>query len=379
MHWYGRSPPATLFGTIRNKLRGIDFVAQLVGTTQSWSDNPAIAAQISHCKKRNASSVCDTLPITASMVRQIFEWILREKVYKDLKLSFWEQTMARRYHAFPKIWNDEKRWYYYVLAIGILVSATLGLRGAEQFPSNNKDYIHYGLKQHQITFYKWNNLYNRLEAVPEITCNDADLHHARICLLNQKVGAIDTKVYLRMGTTDDVIDPVVLLYRMMYVQKKYKRMKTPFVFDTDAQRMFLSPMKQQWKEMMQQMSWYEPERMRFHGLRKGFATTLQNMGIPLSLISFAGRWKLQAAIFRYLLHRQEDMIPLAKAYWCGVQKSALPLDIDKQEMDLMAHLPANIDKALKQIQSFLEQRSIELKSKTVVIKTVASMPSSVQL
>ncbi len=76
------------------------------------------------------------------------------------------------------------------------------------------------------------------------------------------------------------------------------------------------------------------DKYRFHGLRKGFATRLQQVGIPMSLIAFAGRWKLQAAIYRYLLHNQAQLIPLTKMYLYGKSVNGQILDLDLAELNL---------------------------------------------
>eukprot|EP01083_Nonionella_stella_P157593 511812_1 len=90
----------------------------------------------------------------------------------------------------------------------------------------------------------------------------------------------------------------------------------------------------------------------------GFASQLQMVGIHLSLVSFAGRWKLQAAIFRYLLHRQSHMIPIANKYWCGKIVNNDAVDIDQAEIDMVKTLPKDIDKSLKRINKFLAERSL---------------------
>ena len=48
-----------VFDTIRNKLRAIDYVAQLANVNQSWSTNPSLAAIVAYAKKRNKSKECD--------------------------------------------------------------------------------------------------------------------------------------------------------------------------------------------------------------------------------------------------------------------------------------------------------------------------------
>ena len=57
-----RDPP-NCYNTIRNKLRAIDYIAQLSGVYQSWSENPSLDSIIKYCKKRNKSKGSDSPPI----------------------------------------------------------------------------------------------------------------------------------------------------------------------------------------------------------------------------------------------------------------------------------------------------------------------------
>ena len=89
------------------------------------------------------------------------------------------------------------------------------------------------------------------------------------------------------------------------------------------------------REMVKSMGFLDWEKMRFHGLRKGFATTLQNNGLPLSLIAFAGMWTLQAAIFSYLKHTQADLLRIAAVYLYGNKKHLGEVDMDDSEFRII--------------------------------------------
>ncbi len=43
---------------------------------------------------------------------------------------------------------------------------------------------------------------------------------------------------------------------------------------------------------------------------------------------------MQAAIYRYLIHNQAQLLPLAKLYWYGKVVSGQKLDLDQAEFDL---------------------------------------------
>ena len=80
------------------------------------------------------------------------------------------------------------------------------------------------------------------------------------------------------------------------------------------------------------MEW---ERLRFHGTRKGFASSLLQCGLPLSWISYAGRWKLQAAIYAYLIHSQKDLLCLCQIFMYGLIVTKVEIDFDQSEFDLV--------------------------------------------
>ena len=95
-----------VFDTIRNKLRAIDYVAQLANINQSWSTNPSLAAIIAYAKKRNKSKECDTLPITAPILLQIIRYVCATKVYGGLALSDQQRRLADKWLTFSIIWRS---------------------------------------------------------------------------------------------------------------------------------------------------------------------------------------------------------------------------------------------------------------------------------
>eukprot|EP01084_Bolivina_argentea_P148331 259354_1 len=74
-------------GTVRLKMRSIDYVAQLCGMKQSWSDNPSIWALMQYAKKRRPGKGSDTLPVTSDMIILIVRFILENKVFYNLTLT----------------------------------------------------------------------------------------------------------------------------------------------------------------------------------------------------------------------------------------------------------------------------------------------------
>eukprot|EP01083_Nonionella_stella_P305178 1063723_1 len=83
----------------------------------------------------------------------------------------------------------------------------------------------------------------------------------------------------------------------------------------------LSAVKKSWMGVIEEIGFLEPERHRFHGIRKGWATRLRRCGIALSIVAYGGRWKLLGAIYAYVLHGQAELLPLAGVYRDGNELS----------------------------------------------------------
>lgn len=336
-----------VYGTIRGKLRAIDYIAQLAGKKQSWSENPALFAMIAHVKKRNPNKGSDTLPITASVLVQVIEYIMATKVYADLQLSADKASKARRWLSFDDIWlcSEKLRWYVY--AISVLTLGVLGLRGAECYENSDKQYEGYGLYVGDVTTF-WRNPHTKTvyesneysEAVEHI-------HHVRFELRNSKTACVGSSVFLRMGRTHRRIDPAILVYHVQQLQlrrlndAKSKSRQHFYLFAVPGHDFTLRAIKVIWKQLFVTMQFLEAERYRLHGSRKGFATTLLQNGAAMSLIAFAGMWKLHAAIYRYLIHTQEDLLQIAFLYLYGSRKSTKVIDLDESEYGIVRDLHKN--------------------------------------
>ena len=79
----------------------------------------------------------------------------------------------------------------------------------------------------------------------------------------------------------------------------------------------------------------EPEKWRYHGLRKGFATTLQQREINQGLIAYAGRWKLVASIYKYMIFTLEDMRKIASMIWDKKRETMMHTDLDEWEIQIL--------------------------------------------
>ena len=336
------------WGTMRGKLRSIDYVAQLCGVKQSWSDNPALFTATQYVKRKNPGKGSDTLPINSKLVVQIIEYVLDKYVYHGLRLSPIEQSMRMRWESFPKIWTNGSRCWWYCWCLSVLTIAVLGLRGAECYENSNPDYAGYGISLSDLTFF-WKTDANQIPYPSNDLSQRLDcLHHVRVKLRNWKTGFEGQSTFLRIGRTDRRLEPVILLYHWYQLRtsnfqgtQKPPAIPNHHIFaDAGASttEITLQKAKKKWMLVVEDMGLLEWKRLRFHGLRKGWATTLMLCGIALSLIAFGGRWKLKAAIFAYILHSQKELIPLTKVYLYGTFVKQVQLDFDDEEYNAVASL-----------------------------------------
>ena len=154
-----------------------------------------------------------------------------------------------------------------------------------------------------------------------------DLHHIRVELRFSKMAKEGKSVFLRIGRTKKIIDTAMLIYQLYWKQKRgwdgslKKRGQEDY---TMAKKM--------WKEIVDEVIDFNPERHRYHGLRKGFVSQLLKCGSPLSLIWFAGRWQLQAAVFEYAKHQQWELFNKAMTYLYGEQQNQKNIDLDSPDL-----------------------------------------------
>ena len=129
---------------IRNKLRGIDWAALLLGIHQEWATNPGLMALTNYCKANNAGKGSDTIAITVTRVKQIIKFI--QMIHLD-GVSIPSSLICANIEKWS---GDQIKWYEMI--IGLILALSTGLRGAEQYNNEEKCYKGYGLK---ITDIKW--------------------------------------------------------------------------------------------------------------------------------------------------------------------------------------------------------------------------------
>ena len=97
----------------------------------------------------------------------------------------------------------------------------------------------------------------------------------------------------------------------------------------------LQKVKNTWKQVIKSMDVWEKERWRYHGLRKGFATSLQQREIPQGLVAYAGRWNLVASMYQYICYTLEDMLEIAPMMWDRDRETLEFRDLDAWEMETL--------------------------------------------
>ena len=330
-----------VYGTIRGKLRAIDYVVQLTGKHQSWSDNPALSTMIDYVKKRNPNKGSDTLPISGGMMLQLVAYIMSNKVYVGLNMNQKQRDLAMRWFSFDLIWNDKQRMYWYVYALSILTLGCLGLRGAELYENSDKAYEGYGLYVTDVAV-MWRNPYTHRVYECNDEADDIDnIYYISFKLRNSKSGTVGADEFLTMGRTNKRIDPVLLLHHLLVVQKRVIKQSGPkvFLFSLPNMNLKLRNIKiKLTKIVVDELQIMEGQKYRLHGTRKGFATTLQRVGVPMSLIAFAGRWKLQSAIYDYLIHSQKDLLGIVGKYLYGTKTNNEQYDWDESEIRIVQNM-----------------------------------------
>ena len=319
--------PTNSWDTIRYKLRSIDYMAQLCGVKQEWATNPALHALVKYCKNKCKGEGSDTIPITVERVKRIVGFIIRTRlrqVVKDKKRlrNTWELD------EFQELDDKHKEWYQ--LCLGIAMAITTGLRGAEQYKNEEQHMRGYGIKLKDISWI-WERNGKRIKS-GAYTKNITNLICMIIVLRNSKGKKQDEKVRITIGINKGNICILYLIFRWYHHQKQKagKDWKEQFLFDLTVQQI-----KKKWKEIINEMNMFEKNRWRYHGLRKGFATSLQQRGIDKGLISYAGRWSLQMTVYKYITYALESMEPLAKVMWDKRRTSTYGQDLDEYELKMI--------------------------------------------
>ena len=338
-----RDPPNT-YDTIRGKLRSIDYIGQICGFKQQYSICPGLTAQIKYCKKLRKGGGSNTIPITIERLKRIIEYILEEKILKSQNWGKSEQEFLWtnwRVYELGGISENGVKWYQ-VCTI-VIVAVTLGLRGAEQLHNLNEEWREYGIRLGDIKFV-WEGNNNKKIRSTKYFKNTARLLAMELKLRNSKTKANGTMIQLVLGRNASKIKPLLIIYEWFHYRKSIARdnWKQLFLFDISVQKI-----KILWRHIILSMDLYEGHRYRYHGLRKGFATSLQQREVTQGLIAYAGRWSLlSSSIYKYVIYTVEDMLQISSILWDKEVSTLQCKDLDETENDIMKELRKNL-KGLK--------------------------------
>ena len=338
-----RDPPNT-YDTIRGKLRSVDYIGQICGFKQQYSICPGLTAQIKYCKKLRKGGGSNTIPITIERLKMIIEFILEEKILKSQKFGKSEGEFLWsnwRVYELSDLSMNGIKWYQ-VCTI-VIVAVTLGLRGAEQLHNLQEEWKDYGIRLGDIKFV-WEGINNKKIRSTKYFKNTERLLAMEVKLRNSKTKANGTMVQLVLGRNASKIKPLLIIYEWFHYRKKLAKddWKHLFLFDISVQKI-----KILWRHIILSMDLYEGHRYRYHGLRKGFATSLQQREVTQGLIAYAGRWSLlSSSIYKYVIHTLEDMIPISSILWDREVSTLQCKDLDATENDIMKELRKNL-KGLK--------------------------------
>ncbi len=333
-----------VWDTMRGKLRAIDFYAQSGGVIQHWNENVLLAPAVAWYKANRKGNGSDTVPILARTLKKILRHTMRTKVYfrrKNRTNEQLDEVTALRIEALkmPKKWGSRKQLKWYLWAMSVLFVTVLGLRGAECLRQSKKEYKGYGIQMRDVVFIHENANGGKLIVGDQEKPRRERLHHIRVELRFSKTAKEGKSVFLRIGRTNKTIDPAMLIYKVFWRQKEgwngtlKKRGQEDYLFEIKEDSMNYTMAKRMWKEVVNEVIDFDPEKHRYHGLRKGFASQLLRCGSPLSLICFAGRWQLQAAVFDYAKHQQWELINIVSIYLYGEQQNRENIDLDEPDLD----------------------------------------------
>ena len=338
-----RDPPNT-YDTIRGKLRSIDYIGQICGFKQQYSICPGLTAQIKYCKKLRKGGGSNTIPITIERLKMIIEYILEEKILKSQEWGKCEKEFLWTYWRVYEIGGMSEigvKWYQ-VCTI-VIVAVTLGLRGAEQLHNLNEEWRDYGIRLGDIKFV-WESINKKKIRSTKYFKNTEKLLALELRLRNSKTKANGTMIQLVLGRNASKIKPLLIVYEWFHYRKALAKdnWKQLFLFDISLQKI-----KILWRHIILSMDLYEGHRYRYHGLRKGFATSLQQREVTQGLIAYAGRWSLlSSSIYKYVIYTLEDMMPISSILWDKEVSTLQCKDLDATENDIMKELRKNL-KGLK--------------------------------
>ena len=273
------------------------------------------------------------MPITVERLKEIINFIRKQRIASD-KLDECDIESLRMYftvYDLEILNKKQERWYEWGAII--IMAVTMGIRGAEQCKNEEEAWKEYGVKLKDIQWI-WNVGGKKVKSV-KYTKNTENLEAMCLNLRNSKTKGINEDIRLVLGSNKGKIKPMKIIYEWYHHRKRQHetQWKHSYLFS-----MSIQTVKKMWKSTIKDMGVYEGERWRYHGLRKGFATSLQQRQVEQGLIAYGGRWSLVASMYRYIIYTLEDMKKLAPIMWDREIETFEVKDLDDWEIEMLKNV-----------------------------------------
>ena len=161
------------------------------------------------------------------------------------------------------------------------------------------------------------------------TKNASGLLCAAVTIPNSKTKAKNESIELAIGNNNGNISPLYLIYRWYHWRRSTEKLEK-YLFSLSLQEA-----KKIWKKAIAGMNMLDGKKWRYHGLRKGFATSLQQRKVSQGLIAYAGRWSLVSSFHKYALFTNDELLPLAGIMWNTRRRSLICQDLDEAELEIL--------------------------------------------
>ena len=311
---------SNVYGTVRLKMRALDWVNQQIGHHSSWSKDGFIKPVMQHIKKYHPSKGSNLMPLVLKDIITLIEWLTEQ--YNNLNLS------------------KTKRFEWYLFMIYSIISYTCALRVSEAVHPADSNDNSYGLRFCDFKFGYM--VHGKIAYGAHDIIRRSEVHCIEITLQNSKTRKPDEIDILYIGPTplDKKYNPLLLIFDCFAV---YNNMAAQFpgtysfkvdsklhFFQNETERGYFYP---DWclkkvKHCFKKIGYPNIDQIGTHSFRKGFNTWLSSLGVNDASIATAGRWYLWAAFHRYSIFHHTDMIGLTELLWTPAQVQLRVVDYD---------------------------------------------------
>ena len=318
------------YGTIRKKLRGTMYLAQLIdGQWHEWSSEATVRIFMKWIAQCIPGRVAQT------------------KAFARKELLLWCQFCWRRILALRAKEKPVAAFAFYHFWVAMMVQFTLGLRISEVVhPTKAKDNT-YGIRMKDVRFVYSVGEQKMLLKAKHRNATKANLYAARIKLQNSKTKKQFQDAEVWLGRTHFGVDPLVHLWK---IHKRLKDMAHAFpnafrarandhLFQRKGAPLSIAAYRRRFAKSVRFLGFIDCEFRTTHSGRKTFFTMLSRAGVNKQEICSAGRWILPDSASVYRVWNESDGVRFAKVFWSG----ALEYD------ECVVEYPDDIPKALKRI------------------------------